>query len=81
MIHGVCCHVEAIFTDAQFGDRRREKRDEVAEGWAQRGAFFSRPYDSWGKLAFKADPGALKSIGEIKSVLDPRDIMTPGRFS
>lgn len=81
MIHGVCCHVEAIFTQGQFADNRAALRDTMAKDWAQRGAFFSRPYGTWGKLAFEADPGALKSIEEIKSILDPRNIMTPGRFS
>jgi FAD/FMN-containing dehydrogenase len=47
---------------------------------AEKGAFFSRPYGSWADLAYRRDPQGAVLLKSIKKILDPHNILNPGKL-
>jgi FAD/FMN-containing dehydrogenase len=45
-----------------------------------KGAFFSRPYDTWVDLVYEPDAGTAASLRKIKEITDPNNIMNPGKL-
>lgn len=83
MTQGVNCHIE--FTLPYSPSSSTASRD--AEAWqlaarrcAEAGAFFSRPYGRWLEFAYDRDTGNRSMMRMAKSILDPRNVMNPGRL-
>ncbi|MBN1190601.1 MAG: FAD-binding oxidoreductase [Dehalococcoidales bacterium] len=58
----------------------RKLFDLVSTALAEQGAFFSRPYGSWADLAYRRDPQAAALLKDVKKILDPRNILNPGKL-
>jgi FAD/FMN-containing dehydrogenase len=44
------------------------------------GAFFSRPYDAWVEAIYERDATTMVSLMKIKEIVDPNNIMNPGKL-
>jgi FAD/FMN-containing dehydrogenase len=44
------------------------------------GAFFSRPYGTWVDMVYKRDTETAASLRKIKGIVDPNNIMNPGKL-
>lgn len=44
------------------------------------GAFFSRPYDAWVDTIYERDATTMVSLRKIKEIVDPNNIMNPGKL-
>jgi FAD/FMN-containing dehydrogenase len=44
------------------------------------GAFFSRPYGTWVDMVYERDAGTTASLRKIKGILDPNNVMNPGKL-
>ncbi len=81
---GVNCHCEF---NLPYGPENTEEASHVRGLYARAsdtllnlGAFFSRPYGIWAKMAFERDPQEAALLRDIKQVFDPRGIMNPGKL-
>jgi len=45
-----------------------------------KGAFFSRPYGNWAGPVYSKDPQAAELLGGLKKILDPNNILNPGKL-
>jgi FAD/FMN-containing dehydrogenase len=45
-----------------------------------KGAFFSRPYGSWADMVYERDAETAASLRKIKGIVDPNNIMNPGKL-
>lgn len=45
-----------------------------------KGAFFSRPYDIWVDMVYRRDAETTASLRKIKGIVDPNNIMNPGKL-
>ena len=54
--------------------------DTLSETLIKMGAFFSRPYGNWAAMVYNKANGYKELIKEIKEVIDPDNIMNPGKF-
>ena len=44
------------------------------------GAFFSRPYGALTDIAYRRDGETTSALKKVKAVLDPNNIMNPGKL-
>jgi len=54
--------------------------DTLSETLIKMGAFFSRPYGNWATLVYNKANAYKELIKEFKEVIDPENIMNPGRL-
>jgi FAD/FMN-containing dehydrogenase len=84
-VQGTNCHVEFTFSYAPQAPQDEEKVrrlvEEGSEALADRGAFFSRPYGSWARLAYaREDAQVLIGQRKLKNIFDPNGILNPGKL-
>lgn len=83
IVQGTSCHCEfdLYYDPANTAERERVKW-LVGEGAAQlanMGAYFSRPYGSWAKIAYNNDESNML-LKKVKHIFDPNDVLNPGQL-
>jgi hypothetical protein len=84
MVQGTSCHCEFnLFYDPKNNDEAtgiQELYTQVSEALMNAGAFFSRPYGALTDMAYRRDGETIAALRKVKSVLDPNNIMNPGKL-
>ncbi|MBN2033402.1 MAG: FAD-binding oxidoreductase [Deltaproteobacteria bacterium] len=84
IVQGTSCHLEFdLFYDATDSTQTERAQSLVTEGaydLANMGAFFSRPYGTWAKIAYSraAETNILQR--KVKKIFDPNNVLNPGRL-
>ena len=83
-VHGANCHVHLDLGYAPASQHDAEKVawliDEGAATLARAGAFFSRPYGPWARVAYAGDPQVAIAQRKLKQIFDPNGILNPGKL-
>ena len=83
-VQGTNCHMEFTFPYApqarEEADKVRGLVEEGSEALAGRGAFFSRPYGSWARIAYREDAQVVIGQRKLKGIFDPNGILNPGKL-
>lgn len=83
-MQGRSCHCEWVFPrvadDAAASARLDDFLAEAARVLARAGAFFSRPYGDWARIAYDDYPGGVAALRRLKGVFDPHGLLNPGRL-
>lgn len=66
--------------DSQEVAKVKSFDQKACNSLANMGAFFSRPYGSWARVAFGRDPASVKALRKVKGIFDPNGIMNPGKL-
>lgn len=83
-VQGTSCHCEFDFYyDAANGSEVKRATWLATDGAAElarMGAFFSRPYGAWAKIAYggASETGIIQR--KVKSIFDPRNVLNPGKL-
>ena len=84
IVQGVNYHVEFdLFYDPasqQETARIRELVNSSVERLIECGAFFSRPYGELTRQILNRDESTVSALRKVKSILDPDNIMNPGKL-
>jgi hypothetical protein len=84
IVQGVNCHCEFnLFynaEDAAESTRIRELTVSATRKLLSKGAFFSRPYGKATGMIMNRDAATKESLKKVKNILDPLDIMNPGKI-
>ncbi len=84
MVQGTSCHCEFnLFYDPKNKDETsgiQELYIQAGEALMEAGAFFSRPYGALPDMAYRKDEETIAALRKVKSVLDPNNIMNPGKL-
>lgn len=84
IVQGTSCHCEFnLFHDpADRAGLERVKAMEIdgALSLANKGAFFSRPYGAWARIAYGRAPETIILQRKVKKIFDPNNILNPGRL-
>ena len=84
IVQGTSCHLEFdLFFDPTDSTQTARARSVTTEGvydLANMGAFFSRPYGAWAKIAYSraAETNILQR--KVKKIFDPNNVLNPGRL-
>jgi FAD/FMN-containing dehydrogenase len=83
-VQGVNCHCEFnFFYNSQVqkeADKVEQFVKEASEHLVNIGAFFSRPYGSWAKVAYGREAQTIIALRKVKRIFDPNWIMNPGKL-
>jgi FAD/FMN-containing dehydrogenase len=84
VVQGVNVHCEFdMFYNPESSDevkRVRQLSSQATRRLLDQGAFFSRPYGENTSFIMNRDAASLKALRKVKSVLDPENIMNPGKL-
>ncbi len=84
IVQGVNCHCEFnLFYnpgDAAETERVRSLSAAATQKLMARGAFFSRPYGECAGLIMNRDAASFNALKKVKAIVDPLDIMNPGKL-
>jgi FAD/FMN-containing dehydrogenase len=84
IVQGSNCHVEFNFyydpEDRGEAARIRELSERAVNSLMARGAFFSRPYGTSAGAIINRDAATVAALKKVKAVLDPDNIMNPGKL-
>jgi FAD/FMN-containing dehydrogenase len=84
VVQGTSCHCEFnLFYDTENpGEVELVKKlsAEAAKKLICNGAFFSRPYGENARMIINRDAATVAGLSKIKKVLDPNNIMNPGKL-
>ena len=79
VMQGTQCHVEYTLPYSVADDEASAQLDnfwaELARCANEQGAFFSRPYGEWSKLAFEGKQSSQYMLSATKQLLDPNGVM------
>jgi hypothetical protein len=83
--HGATFYFEPSFYQDPCDPEKRESVErlfkEASSQLIQQGTFFDRPYPLWAKEVYAHAPEYHKTLGEIKRMVDPKNIMNPGKLA
>jgi FAD/FMN-containing dehydrogenase len=78
---GRACYLEFSFP---WNEEERQKICDlyvkVSTRLVNEGAFFGRPYGRWSDLVYNRNSALTATLRKLKGVLDPNEIMNPGRL-
>jgi FAD/FMN-containing dehydrogenase len=81
---GASCHIEfnAPFDPANSNEADRMKQFYIqgSEEMLKHGAYYSRPYGIWSRMAFNRDAQTTTVLRKIKGIFDPNNILNPGKL-
>lgn len=84
VVQGTSCHCEFdIFYDPANGaemERAKGLVSQSATDLANMGAFFSRPYGPWAKVAYSRATETAAMQRKIKKIYDPNNVLNPGQL-
>ena len=84
IVQGINCHCEFnLFYDPKNpreSDRVRELSTSVIQKLMAKGAFFSRPYGESTRMIMNRDAATVVALNKVKSILDPNNVMNPGKL-
>ena len=76
------CEFNLFFdpTNSEEVSKLKELSIHAIESLMNKGAFFSRPYGTWVEIVYKRDTETTASLRKIKGIVDPNNIMNPGKL-
>ncbi len=84
VVQGTSCHCEFnLFYDPQNTAELNQVRDLSAaatRALISTGAFFSRPYGESARTILNRDAATVSALSKVKNILDPNNIMNPGKL-
>ncbi len=84
IVQGTNCHCEFnLFYNPQNqseSDRVKELSEQLTTSLVAKGAFFSRPYGTSAGAIMNRDAASVAALKKVKSILDPTNIMNPGKL-
>jgi len=84
LVQGTSCHCEFnLFYNPENSaetDRVRKLSDTAVKDLLDKGAFFSRPYGENAAMIVNRDAANVTALKKVKSILDPDNIMNPGKL-
>ncbi|MBN1190802.1 MAG: FAD-binding oxidoreductase [Dehalococcoidales bacterium] len=84
LVQGTSCHCEFnLFYDPENTAEKEMVRTLSAKAVRElmcRGAFFSRPYGENARTIINRDAASVAALGKIKGILDPNNILNPGKL-
>ena len=84
LVQGTSIHCEFnLFYDPhnkKEAERIRSLSDEATKRLMSAGAFFSRPYGKNARMIVNRDAGHVAGLNKLKGILDPNNIMNPGKL-
>jgi hypothetical protein len=84
VVQGSNCHCEFnLFYDTgnpRESERVRELASSAIRNLMAKGAFFSRPYGESTNMVLNRDAATVAALNKVKSILDPNNIMNPGKL-
>lgn len=84
VVQGTSCHCEFdIFYDPSNAAEMEGTKRLVSQGaidLANMGAFFSRPYGAWAKVAYARATETATMQRKIKKIYDPNNVLNPGQL-
>jgi FAD/FMN-containing dehydrogenase len=80
-VQGVSCHVDfTLFHAPEFAQQACELERRLVERLVEAGGFLSRPYETWGEVAYKRDSNIVPFLHKVKDMFDPKHLLNPGRL-
>jgi len=84
LMRGVGCHCEFnIPYDSENEEEVSKGQKLYTEGskaMIKHGAYFSRPYGSWGGMVYDNDAQTTALLKKLKKIFDPNNVMNPGKL-
>jgi FAD/FMN-containing dehydrogenase len=76
------CEFNLFFKPQNPGEigRIRNLSATASRIFADKGAFFSRPYGDWAKLVYHDDSPNTLALKKVKNIFDPNNVMNPGKL-
>jgi hypothetical protein len=53
---------------------------EASQSLISEGAYFSRPYGSWAEMVYQRDATATRILRTVKQIVDPKQVLNPGKL-
>ena len=79
---GYHCEFNLFFdpSDREGVDNLKRLSGYAVQSLMDKGAFFSRPYGNWADMAYERDTETTAALRKIKGIVDPNNIMNPGKL-